>query len=128
MSNSPDNVQVPDVLADCRIVLHFFVGPNDGSVSCDYRGDNYIGHKDGDEHAAIKTWHNPTQAQVDWVLANGPGINAGVSTIESMLGETTAEISKYAESFANQLLGGSPDIAGKVMGIRIGVWPLHDPY
>lgn len=80
------------------IKVHAFVGSNAGTESCDFRGDKFIGHEQGDEHRTIFEKDPATEAEIAAVLEYGPKLNALLDTLTP------------SEGFG---------IEG---GLRIGVW------
>lgn len=84
------------------IKIHGFVGENDGTKSCDFRGDKFIGHEQGDEHRTIFEIDPASDEQLELVLEHGPEINELLSKMS-------------AASAVHSLLG-------KSAGLRIGVW------
>lgn len=84
------------------IKLHIFVGDNDGSESCDFRGDNFIGSEQGDEHRTVAEIDPASEEQIGMALEFGPRLNQLLS----------------------RLIPADPieAIIGKEAGLRIGVW------
>lgn len=101
------------------IKTHLFAGHDDGSESCDFRGQNAIGKPDGDEHRTIpQTETDPaSQDAVDIALVAGPKANAKVQDgLKELLGENYGATAKVV----HELLGG--DGSATVFGLRVGVW------
>lgn len=82
---------------------------NDGSESCDFRGDKFIGHEQGDEHMTIFERQDPTDEQIALVLENGPEWNR----MNGFL---------LAEMIPSSIFGGVLAIANVKPALRIGVW------
>ena len=80
------------------IKIHAFVGSDSGTESCDYRGDKFIGHEQGDEHRTLFEKDPATEEEIAAVLEMGPKLNALFDTLTP------------SEGFG---------IEG---GLRIGVW------
>ena len=93
------------------IKLHVFVGENDGTESCDFRGDKKIGSAEGDEHKTLAEIDPADDDLVDIVLTLGPKLNKVLSRMIN-----------------SKAIGSILDVAGKLMGtgtkkgLRIGVW------
>lgn len=92
------------------IKLHWFVGKNDGTGSCDFRGDKAIGSDQGDEHKTLFEIDPADGDLVDIVLEAGPKFNRVLAKM------TAAKGFKEIAKAIGKLTG------GKVMGLRIGVW------
>lgn len=82
---------------------------NDGSESCDFRGENFIGHEQGDEHATIFERQDPPEDFIAEVLENGPEWNR----MNGLL---------LAEMIPSSFLSGAMSIANAKPALRIGVW------
>ncbi len=80
------------------IKLHVGIFSDPGTESCDFRGDKFIGHEQGDEHRTVLEKDPATDAEIALVLEHGPVLNRILDTLVP------------AESFG---------IEG---GARIGVW------
>lgn len=92
------------------VKLHVFRGDDKGTVSCDYRGDKFIGSPK-DEHRTVLESDPADTGLVDTVLEFGTKLN-------ELLGKLTDEQPSQAAQIASMLgLEGS----GKV-GLRLGVW------
>lgn len=89
-----------------KIKIHSFEGTNDGSVSCDFRGENFIGTAEGDHHQTLFEIDNPDTEEVATVLEFGPKINAILS--KGTMSDAVA------------------GLIGQKVGVRIGVWPDED--
>lgn len=98
-------------MASC-IKLHWFVGKNDGTGSCDFRGDKAIGSDQGDEHKTLFEIDPADGDLVDDVLAFGPRLNR-------VLAKMTA--SKSIKALAD-IVGKLTGKGGALRGLRIGVW------
>lgn len=85
------------------IKLHIFKGKNNGAASCDFRGENAIGHATGDEHRTIAEIDPAPDSLIAKVLALGPEVN---EILDQMV---------PAESV-------SSFIGGDEVGFRFGVW------
>lgn len=83
------------------IKLHAYTGSDDGSESCDFRGDKKIGHAQGDEHTTLFEIDPATDDQIEFFLENGPLMNAYLSQLKP----------------ATAVLGSMTHA-----GLRIGVW------
>lgn len=84
------------------IKIHIYKGLNNGSASCDFRGENFIGSGQGDEHRTIAEIDPATPEQIALALNYGPTLNG---LLDSFI---------PSEPLAG-LLGGE-------VGLRIGVW------
>lgn len=92
------------------IRLHSFEGENDGSVSCDFRGPNYIGAAQGDHHQTIKELDvDDSDPLVAETLTLGPGVNALLSKLGS------------------PIAGVASAVLGEKVGLRVGVWDKVPP-
>lgn len=92
------------------IKLHFFVGKNDGTGSCDFRGDKKIGSDQGDEHKTLLELDPADGDLVDTVLEIGPKINRVLAKM-------------VATKAVKTVLGAISKVTGgKIAGFRIGVW------
>jgi len=80
------------------IKVHVGIFSDNGAESCDFRGDKFIGHEQGDEHRTILEKDPATEAEIAAVLEYGPKLNALLDTLTP------------SEGFG---------IEG---GLRIGVW------
>lgn len=83
------------------IKLHVFSGPNDGTESCDFRGDKFVGSQQGDQHRTLMEKDPASDEEVAAVLALGPSINVVLS-----------------QMVPGDLIG----ILWKNAGLRLGVW------
>lgn len=89
--------------------------PNYGDVSADFRGDKFIGSAQGDEHHTLMELKNPSQAEIDAFLVEGPVINAELkklnlaSKVSGILG--TSSVAGIAESL--------------IPNLRIGLFDAH---
>jgi hypothetical protein len=90
------------------ITLHAYKGTDDGTASCDYRGERFIGHEQGDEHRTIfEKEFGPgitTNAEIEAVLEHGPALNRVLSQMVPAV--------NLPEGFGS----------GSRLGLRIGVW------
>lgn len=79
-----------------------------GSVSCDFRGANFIGDAEGDHHSTrFEKDVEDSDPLVAEVLAVGPSVNA----------------------LLNKLAGAEPSgIPGGRVGLRVGVWDKTAPH
>ena len=84
------------------IKLHFYVGSDDGTTACDYRGDKKIGSAEGDEHRTIAEIDPADETMVALVLTAGPELNKMLARLDP---------AKAVEG-----------LIGKGAGLRIGVW------
>lgn len=83
------------------IKLQAYKGTNDGSVSCDYRGELFIGSEhdprrttgDIDHHRTIAEIDPASEEQLAWWLEHGPTVNAGLRDfgVKSFLPSALAE-------------------------------------
>lgn len=93
------------------IKLHVYRGTNKGTESCDFRGDKFIGHEQGDEHRTVLEIDPASPDLIEEVLSLGPSINA-------LLGRLTenqpAALGPIATGLG--LEGDGP------VGLRLGTW------
>lgn len=68
------------------IKIHAYVGSNTGAGSCDFRGENAIGHEQGDEHRTIFEIDPATEEDVAAVLQFGPQLNAIIAKATAAAG------------------------------------------
>lgn len=94
------------------IRLHAYRGTNDGSASCDFRGANFIGHAQGDEHKTLleKDVDDASPLVAD-VLQIGPQVNKILAGL-------------YEGIEAGQI---EAALGGAYIGLRIGVWDKIAP-
>ena len=84
------------------VKIHAVLGTDHGTESCDFRGDLFIGHDQGDEHRTLAEIDPASDSEIEMALEFGPK--------------------------ANELFGrlapakGVGDIFGKDAFLRIGVW------
>jgi hypothetical protein len=88
------------------IKIHGYEGTNDGTVSCDFRGENAIGHAQGDEHRTLFEIDPATPDEIEFVLNEGPKINKMLARM------VPADAMKAIE-----VLSG-----GRKAGVRLGLW------
>ena len=93
------------------IKLHVFRGTDNGSDSCDYRGDKFIGHEQGDEHRTVLEIDPADELIVKDTLELGPDLNQLFSRLTA---SEPAELGVVATALG--LAGSGP------VGLRIGVW------
>lgn len=93
------------------IKLHIFRGDNPGIESCDFRGDNFIGSEQGDEHRTILEVDPASDELVSTVLSHAPAVNGLFQAIGA---EQPDWLAKAAGLLS--LDGNGP------VGLRIGVW------
>lgn len=95
------------------IKTHVYRGTDDGTESCDFRGEHFIGSDEGDHHRTIPQLEiDPANENlVELVLDHGPAINRIFS---AMAAAQPDSISQMASMLG---LDGDGDV-----GIRIGVW------
>lgn len=93
--------------------MHVYRGTNAGTESCDFRGENYIGHAQGDEHATVPQLEiDPaSDALIAKTLETGPKVNALFDEIKQVEPEAFGQLAS--------LLG--LDGEGPV-GLRVGIW------
>lgn len=98
------------------IKLHVFRdvnSDNDGTENCDFRGDRFVGHEQGDEHRTVPQLEiDPApEALIEKVLAFGPEVN-------SLLGDMLDLQPEAVQSLADALgLKGQGPVK-----LRFGVW------
>lgn len=93
------------------IKLQVYRGKDSGISSCDFRGDKFIGHDQGDEHRTIFEIDPASDELVTLALMDGPKLNALMDAFKAAEPEFAGE--------AASLLG----LAGEGdPGLRIGVF------
>lgn len=91
--------------------IHIYRGPNDGTESCDFRGDNAIGSGQGDAHRTVIEVDPASDALIDETLLNGTSVNK----LFNRLKETEPDMfGKLATALG--LEGEGP------VGLRAGIW------
>lgn len=98
----------PNLMSSVK--LHVFRGEDDGTHSCDYRGDKFIGSP-VDEHRTVLEIDPANEATVTAVIAKGPELNALLKDLTDAQPDALGPIAS-----ALGLKG-----TGKV-GLRLGVW------
>jgi hypothetical protein len=93
------------------IKIHAFRGTHTGAEDCDFRGDKFVGHEQGDEHRTLLEVDPAPDALVEAVLEVGAKLNA-------LFGELTAAEPDALGTVASAL---GLDGEGPV-GLRVGVW------
>jgi len=91
------------------IKVHVFIGDDDGSESCDFRGEGFIGSANGDWHRTVLELDPATEETVSLVLETGPSVNALLATLAP------------SELF-RPILESLDAKGGTKMGLRLGVW------
>jgi len=105
---------------DIAIKIHSYTTdsgfePHPGFPSCDFRGPDWIGSPQGDEHHCLRQWNNPSDAFITLVLAEGPNINKKAKEFEDSF-----DIFKKIEGEPG--VGSLIDFLGGIPRVRIGVW------
>ena len=95
------------------IKFHVFRGDNDGTESCDFRGEGFIGEEQGDHHRTIPQLEiDPASDElVEAVLEYGPAANDLFSAIREHQPDQLAQLATLLG-----LEGSGP------VGVRVGVW------
>lgn len=93
------------------VKLHVFRGSDNGTESCDYRGDKFIGAPQGDSHRTVAEIDPADEDLIKEVLETGPTTN-----------RLFARIAELQPGFGGNLatllgLEGSGPV-----GVRVGVW------
>ena len=92
------------------IKLHSYRGKNDGSISCDFRGDKFIGHEQGDEHHTLYEIDPASDDLIHEVLRLGPDVNRLFKALrDAQVSATESALDVLGE-------GDGP------VGLRIGIW------
>lgn len=86
--------------------LHAVIGTNHGTESADFRGDNFIGHEQGDEHRTLAELDPATDEQVNEALVVFPILNQHLAQLGPL-------------ALANGLVH---DLTGKDVFLRFGIW------
>jgi len=91
--------------------IHVYRGTNAGTESCDFRGDNFIGHEQGDEHRTVVEEDPASDALIAETLASGPAVNALFDRFKAVEPEVFGKIASVLG-----LEGEGP------VGLRVGIW------
>jgi len=91
--------------------IHVYRGTNAGTASCDFRGDNAIGHEQGDEHRTVIEQDPASEALIAETLVSGLAVNSLFDRLKAIEPDVFGKIASVLG-----LEGEGP------VGLRVGIW------